>query len=80
LRQPYVIAAGEGESDPEWRYQRTETMVLEGAHEMAMIVQSPTDLASEVFISVAGTVARAGHRTDVTWEVDDAVARVPLIV
>lgn len=78
-RPPYVVAAGEGESDPEWRYQRTETMSLEGSHEMGMLVElQPTVVQAEAFISLAGTVTAGGQKVGLTWELDDRIARVPL--
>ena len=80
ISEPYVVAAGEGEPDPEWRYQRTETMALEGSYEMAMVVQRKRDVPAEAFLSLAGTVVSGRQRTDVVWLVDDSFARVPLQV
>ena len=80
ISEPYVIAAGEGESDPEWRYQRTETMSLEGSYDMAMVVQRKRDVPAEAFISLTGTVVSGRQRTDVVWLVDDSFARVSLQV
>ncbi len=78
MRPPYVVAAGEGESELEWRYQRTETVALEGVYEMAMIAQIDKDTKAEAFISLAGSVVARGQRTDVVWEIEDTLARVPL--
>ena len=78
IRPPYVVSAGDGESDPEWRYRKTETVDLEGSYEMSMVVQVRRDMPAEAFISLAGTVVKGRQRTDVTWQVDDDVARVSL--
>jgi hypothetical protein len=78
VRQPYVVAAGEGESDPEWRYQRTETMTLEGSHEMCMLVDVEPGVGAEAFLSLAGSVVSGRQRVDVGWEIEDRIARIPL--
>lgn len=79
IRQPFVTAAGEGESDPEWRYRRTKTKELEGAHEMAMLVELDPEIEAEAFISLSGTVTVNRTSIDVVWELDDTLARVPLV-
>ncbi len=75
----YVIAAGLGESDPEWRYVRTETMELVGSHEMAMVVELPREARGEARVSLSATV-RAGRRLiDLNWDTTAEVSHVPLI-
>lgn len=79
IRQPFVVAAGEGESDPEWRYRRTKTMELDGAHEMAMLVKLDPDIEAEAFISLSGAVMVNRTSVDIVWQLDDTIARVPLV-
>jgi hypothetical protein len=74
----YVIAAGLGESDPEWRYARTEMMELVGSHEMAMVVELPREGGGLARVSLSATV-RAGRRvTDLNWDMTGEVSHVPL--
>ena len=79
IQQPFVVAAGEGESDPEWRYRTTKTLELEGAHEMAMLVELDPDTAAEAIISLSGTVIVERTSVDAVWGLDDPIARVPLV-
>lgn len=80
VQQPYVYAAGQGESDPEWRYERTETMDLLGSHEMAMIVEAHRNVPAFAEISVSATVRAGLHSTDVDWKPRPGIARVELPV
>jgi hypothetical protein len=78
IQRCYVIAEGEGESDPGWRYQRTKTMDLEGTHEMGLLVQLNRGVTAEARLSLAGTV-HAGIRTQrVAWEPDKSIGSIVL--
>jgi hypothetical protein len=74
----YVIAAGLGESDPEWRYTRTETMELVGSHEMAMVVELPREARGEARLSLSATVRAGRRQRDLDWDAPAEVGRVPL--
>jgi hypothetical protein len=78
VRRSYVVAVGLGESDPEWRYQRTETMELEGTHEMDVLVQLRRGVAAEARLSLAGNVHKGLRTRHVTWKLDKSVATVSL--
>jgi hypothetical protein len=80
VQRPYVYAAGQGESDPEWRYERTETMDLVGSHEMAMIVEARRNVSAFAEISVSATVRAGLHSTDVDWKPPPEIARIELPV
>jgi hypothetical protein len=72
---PYVVAAGLGEADPEWRYTRTATMELIGSHEMGLVAEYKRGVPLLVSISVQATVATGRHRTNVTWKPRSDIAR-----
>jgi hypothetical protein len=75
----YVVAAGEGESDPEWRYQETDTMKqLEGSYEMGLVAEMRRGIAAEARISANATVLVRRHHTDVSWTPQEHVAQIPL--
>jgi hypothetical protein len=79
LERCYVVAAGEGESDPEWRYRETETMKdLEGSYEMGLVAEARRGPAAEARLSANATVAAKRSHTNVAWAPDDHVARIPL--
>jgi hypothetical protein len=80
VQRPYVYAAGQGESDPEWRYERTETMDLVGSHELALIVEAHRSVPAFAEISVSATVRAGLHSTDVDWQPQPGIARVELPV
>jgi hypothetical protein len=78
LQPPYVYAAGVGESDPEWRYERTETMQLLGSHEMALIAEVRRGVAAHADIAADASVAAGRHRTEVAWTPQEGIGRVSL--
>ena len=74
----YVVAAGVGESDPEWRYIRTDSMMLEGSHEMSLVAEIPRSGDTYAVISAEATVAFGRRRTDIAWELPRDIERVRL--
>ena len=77
-RPCYVVARGEAESDPEWSYERTPTMTLDGSHEMGLVSQYQRGVAAEIRLQVEGTVRLGRHRRDLEWIPPAHVARFPL--
>jgi hypothetical protein len=75
----YVVAAGVGESDPEWRYSQTPTTTLEGSHEMAMVAEVRRGASAQATISVHATVTSGRRRTDIEWKPSPEVARITLL-
>lgn len=80
LEQPYVYAAGQGESDPEWRYERTATMELLGSHEMALVAEARRNVPAFAEISASATVRSGMHSTEVNWTPRGDIGRVDLPV
>jgi hypothetical protein len=80
IQRPYVYSAGLGESDPEWRYERTETVELAGTQEMALIVEARRKVPAFAEISASATVRAGLHSTDVDWEPRPEIANVALPV
>lgn len=79
LEEPYVVSAGLGEHDPEWRYQQTKTMPdLSGSYEMGLIVEMRRDTAAEAVVSASGTVRVGRHQTNVEWTPVPGMARIIL--
>ncbi len=78
LAPAYVVAAGLGETDPEWRYARTETMALEGSHEMILLVDARRQTRSRAALSLGGTVRRGHHSIEVQWEAEATLASIEL--
>lgn len=79
MNPPYVVAAGVGESDPEWRYTRTEAMSLEGAHEMLMLVEVKRGTTAWASLHLSGTV-RVGNRriVEARYPAAERVSRIEL--
>lgn len=80
LQRPYVYAAGAGESDPEWRYERTETMELVGSHEMALIAEARRGTPAFAEVSASATVRAGLHTTEVSWAPQATIRHVVLPV
>jgi len=47
-------------SDPEWRFRRTSTSALDGAHRLVMVVRGARDAGVRAEVSVQATVRRRG--------------------
>ncbi len=80
VQEPYVVAAGLGEHDPEWRYRPTKTMPeLSGSYEMGLIVQMSRDATAEALLSASATVQIGRRqRTEVQWTPEPELARIVL--
>jgi hypothetical protein len=79
VEEPYVVAAGLGEHDPEWRYRPTKTMLqLSGSYEMGLIVQVSRAARAEALLSASATVQIGRHRTEVEWTPEPELARIDL--
>lgn len=80
VQRPFVYSAGLGESDPEWRYERTGTVELVGTHEMGLIVEARRNVPAFAEISASATLRAGLHSTDVDWEPLPGIARIALPV
>jgi hypothetical protein len=79
LEEPYVVSAGLGEHDPEWRYQQTRTMPeLSGSYEMGLIVEMRRHTAAEAVVSATAAVRVGRHQTNVEWAPAPGLARIAL--
>ncbi|MFE0257521.1 hypothetical protein [Streptomyces sp. NPDC059010] len=54
----FVIAQGEGESDPEWRFTRTKRWQLEGVQTLRMVVEMPHGAEVDALVAVSSTINR----------------------
>lgn len=58
VEQCYVVAAGEREPDPEWRFRRTATTTLDGVHDLWLVAQVARDREAVAIYGLAATVRR----------------------
>jgi hypothetical protein len=58
VEQCYVVAAGEREPDPEWRFRRTATATLDGAHDLWLVAQVGRGREAVAVYGLAATVRR----------------------
>jgi hypothetical protein len=56
--QCYVVAAGEREPDPEWRFRRTAKVSLDGAHDLWLVAQVERGREAVAVYGVNATVRR----------------------
>jgi hypothetical protein len=79
LQRYYVYSQGDGESDPEWRYQVTESMpALEGSFTMGLIAEVTNAFDTNAQLDVTGTVRRRLRSTDISWTPVDGIERFPI--
>jgi hypothetical protein len=58
VEQCYVVAAGEREPDPEWRFRRTATATLDGSHDLWLVAQVGRGREAVAAYGLAATVRR----------------------
>ena len=79
LKRYYVYSLGDGEPDPAWRYQTTESMpALEGAFTMGLVAEVATAFRAEAQLDVTATVRRLLRSTDIPWGPADGIKRFPI--
>jgi hypothetical protein len=79
LEEPYIVSAGLGEHDPEWRYRQTKTMTISPiSYEMGLIVEMRRGFSAEALLSASATVRVGRHRTDIEWTPAPGLARIAL--
>jgi hypothetical protein len=79
LERYYVYSLGDGEADPAWRYQTTQSMpALEGAYTMGLVAEVASDFSAEAQLDVRATVRRLLRSTEIRWTPTDNVQRFPI--
>lgn len=79
LQRYYVYSLGDGEPDPEWRYQTTESMpALEGAFTMGLVADVATAFEAVAQLDVTATVRRHLRSTDIDWLPTEGISRFPV--